>query len=410
MHDRYRAVDAWVRRLLPATPPAILLGVGSPNDLSMLRSFARRGIPVLHLVSGRLIGSFSRFGVRVRMPPVEWEPEEWLGVLDRIASALGSPAVLFALMDEHCELVARHAERLRGKLRFVVPDAETCAGIIDKRRQYTTAEAASVRVPLTFYPEDVGELASLSPGLAYPVILKLYTSYIGRPQIGNRKVLVVDGPHELLAAFAACTASGARFMVQQIVPGGDDAIFWYSGFWDEEGRERAWFTVQKLRQLPGGFGDGCLQQTVDAPAVAADSRHLLTAFRYRGLVMVEFKRDPRDGAQFLMEINPRTVSGNQLGITAGVDLAWIAYRHLLGLDGGTCPPTFRAGVRYVNEEWDVLAFWEARAARRLTFWAWVRSLVGVRAWAIAAWDDPGPLLMGLWRMVVRMCGGRKSTT
>ena len=143
MHDRYRAVDAWVRRLLPATPPAILLGVGSPNDLSMLRSFARRGIPVLHLVSGRLIGSFSRFGVRVRMPPVEWEPEEWLGVLDRIASALESPAVLFALMDEHCELVARHAERLRGKLRFVVPDAGTCARIIDKRRQYTTAEAAA---------------------------------------------------------------------------------------------------------------------------------------------------------------------------------------------------------------------------------------------------------------------------
>src|SRR5262249_51196811 len=153
----------------------------------MLRSFARRGIPVLHLVSGRLIGSFSRFGVRVRMPPLEWEPEEWLGVLDRIAAALGSPAVLFALMAEHCELVARHAERLRGKLRFVVPDAETCAGIIDKRRQYTMAEAASVRVPLTFYQEDVGELASLSPGLAYPVILKPYTSYIGRPQIGTAR-------------------------------------------------------------------------------------------------------------------------------------------------------------------------------------------------------------------------------
>jgi D-aspartate ligase len=409
MDDRYGAVDAWARRLLPATPPAILLGIGSPNDLSMLRSFARRGIPALHLVSGRLIGSFSRFGFRVRMPPVEQEPEEWLGVLDRIASALASPAVLFVLMDEHCELVARNAERWHGKLCFVVPDAETCAGIIDKRRQYTAAEAAGVRVPVAFYPEDVAELASLAPNLAYPVILKPYTSYIGRPQIGNRKVLVVDGPHELMAAFAACTASGVRFMVQQIIPGGDDAIFWYSGFWDEQGRERAWFTVQKLRQLPAGFGDGCLQQTVDAPAVAADSRRLLMAFRYRGLVTVEFKHDPRDGAQFLMEVNPRTVSGNQLGITAGVDLAWIAYRHLLGLDGGTRPPTFRAGVRYVNEEWDVLAFWEARAARRLTFRAWVRSLVGVRAWAIAAWDDPGPLLMGVWRMFVRMCGGRKPT-
>ena len=321
-------VDEWVRRLLPATPPAILLGIGSPNDLSMLRSFARRGIPTLHLVSGRLLGSFSRFGFRVRMPPVEREPEEWLRVLDRVASALESPAVLFVLMDEHCELVARNAERLRGKLRFVVPDAETLAGIVDKRRQYTAAEAAGVRVPVTFYPEDVAELASLAPGLSYPVILKPYTSYIGRPQIGNLKVLVVDGPDELIAAFAACTASGVRFMVQQIVPGGDDAIFWYSGFWDEQGRERAWFTVQKLRQLPAGFGDGCLQQTIDAPAVAADSRRLLTAFRYRGLVMVEFKCDPRDGAQLLMEINPRTVSG----ISSASRREWISR----GSRTGTC--------------------------------------------------------------------------
>src|SRR5215831_5149222 len=126
MDDRYRAVDAWVRRLLPATPPAILLGLGSPNDLSMLRSFARRGIPALHLVSGRLIGSFSRFGFRVRMPPVEREPEEWLCVLDRIASALESPAVLFVLMDEHCALLARNVERLRGKFRCVFSVLETC--------------------------------------------------------------------------------------------------------------------------------------------------------------------------------------------------------------------------------------------------------------------------------------------
>src|SRR5262244_4658569 len=111
MHDRYRAVDAWVRRLLPATPPVILLGIGSPNDLSVLRSFARRGIPVLHLVSGRLVGSFSRFGFRVRMPPVEQEPEEWLRVLDRISWALVSPSDLFVLMDQHCALDARNAER-----------------------------------------------------------------------------------------------------------------------------------------------------------------------------------------------------------------------------------------------------------------------------------------------------------
>jgi predicted ATP-grasp superfamily ATP-dependent carboligase len=405
MSHREAALAAWLRRLPPATPPAILLGVGSTNDLSALRSFTRRGIPTLHLVSQRLLGSFSRFGFRVRMPPVEHEPEAWLRMLDRVASALGSPAALFALSDEHCELVARNAERWRAQLRFVVPDAETFARIVDKRRQYTAAAAVGVRTPITFYPEDGAELASLAPTLSYPVILKPHTSYVGRPQIGNRKVVVVATPDELLAAFARCTASGVRFMVQQIVPGGDDAIFWYSGFWDAQGRERAWFTVQKLRQFPAGFGDGCLQRTIDAPAIVDESRRLLTAFRYRGLVMVEFKRDATDGTWILMEINPRTVSGNQLGITAGVDLAWIAYRHLVGGDDATPAPRFRSGVRYVNEEWDVLAFLEARAAGRLTLGAWLRSLVGVRAWAIAAWDDPGPLVVGVWRALARVWRG-----
>ena len=407
MRDRDAALDAWMRRLPAGPPPAILLGIGSSNDLSVLRSFARRGIPTLHLVSQRLLGSFSRFGFRVRMPPVQDEPETWLRALTRVAAGLRSPAAVFALTDEHGELLAKNAERLAGALRFVVPDAESFGTIIDKRRQYTAAAAAGVLIPATFYPENAAELAALAPRLSYPVILKPHTSYVGRPRIGNRKVVVVADADELAAAFAACTASGVSFMVQQIVPGGDDALFWYSGYWDDRGRERAWFTVQKLRQFPAGFGDGCLQQTVEAPAVADESRRLLAALRYRGLVMVEFKRDPSDGGFALMEINPRTVSGNQLGITAGVDLAWIAYRDLIEAD--TSPaPAFRPGVRYVNEEWDVLAYLEARAARRLTFGAWLRSLAGTRAWAIFAWNDPGPLTVGVWRMVARLLRGRKT--
>ena len=152
--------------------------------------------------------------------------------------------------------------------------------------------------------------------------------------------------------------------------------------------------MQKLRQFPTGFGDGCLQRTVDVPEIVDESRRLLAAFCYRGLVMVEFKRDPIDGAYVLMEINPRTVSGNQLGITAGVDLAWIAHRHLTADDrrpDETAAPDGRIGVQYVNEEWDTLAFLEARAAGRLGLGAWLRSLLGTRAWAIFAWNDPGPV-------------------
>lgn len=116
--------------------------------------------------------------------------------------------------------------------------------------------------------------------------------------------------------------------------------------------------------------------------------------------MVEFKRDTRDGNLYLMEINVRTVSGNQLGISAGVDLPWIAYRELIQLESAEArQPSFRPGVQYVNEEWDPQAFVALRRTGDLTVHGWLRSLRATRSWALFAWDDPLPLLVGFWRFL-----------
>lgn len=384
-------------------PPAILLGDGSTNDLSFVRSLSRHGIPAVLIVGRRLLGSFSRYGVRVRMPPVEDEPRAWLDLLAEIASILAGSPALFALSDAHCAFVSRNARSLSGSFRFVLPDEPAIRQILDKRQQYLAAGAAGIQVPPTFYPEDLEAVVRLASEIEYPVILKPCTAHLGRPKISNRKALVLRSADELIPAWPTSAASGARFMVQSIVVGGDDAIFWYSGFWDEHCRERAWFTVQKLRQFPPGFGDGSFQRTVEAPDVLRLSRRLLEAFGYRGLVMVEFKRDARDGSWYLMEINPRTVSGNQLGVSAGVDLPWIAYRRLMGLDSAEAPaPPFRRDVKYVHEEWDAQAFAALRRSGELTLVDWLRSLRGTRAWGLFAWDDPLPLLVGLWRFL-RIC-------
>jgi D-aspartate ligase len=350
------------------------------------------------MIGQRQLGSFSRYGLRIRMPAVENESQVWLENLEVMVSLLGMRPVLFALSDAHCEFVSRNSEFLCRSFDFVVPDKEIITRILNKRQQYKAAEEAGIQVPLTFYPDDVEELVQLAWKIDYPVILKPYTAHIGRPKISNRKVIVLQSADELISAYSNCMTSGARFMVQKIVAGKDDAIFWYSAFWDNHGREQAWFTVQKLRQCPPGFGDGCFQRTVEAPGVLEESRRLLEAFHYRGLVMVEFKRDTRNGNYYLIEINPRTVSGNQLGITAGIDLPWIAYRNMAGLDSNeTQQPSFRLNVKYVNEEWDVQSFAALRKSGELSFTGWIRSLRGTQAWALFAWDDPIPLLVGICR-------------
>jgi predicted ATP-grasp superfamily ATP-dependent carboligase len=282
--------------------------------------------------------------------------------------------------------------------------------ILDKRRQYLAAQRAGIPVPRTYYPQTPAELAQLDGSLEYPVILKPYTSHIGRSRISNRKVVVVPSADELRSAFSAYADSGAPFMVQEIIPGKDDAIFCYAGFWDMQGQEQAWFTAQKLRQCPPGFGDGSYMRTIAAPQVLESSRRLLRAFHYRGLVGIEFKFDARDGRYYLIEINPRTLSSNQLGVSAGVDLAWIAYQSLAGLEPDrTQQASFQANIKYVNEEWDVQAFASLRQEGELTLAEWLRSIRGTRAWALFAWDDPLPILVGLWRFLgiaLRRVSGR----
>jgi predicted ATP-grasp superfamily ATP-dependent carboligase len=398
--QNWARLNARLGRLATGKTPAIIVGDGSTNDLSFVRSLSRHGIPTILIVGRCQLGSFSRYGLRIRMPAVEDEPQAWLEVLEVAASLLRASPILFALSDAHCAFVSRNTEWLRRSFRFLLPDEETVKRILDKQQQYSAAEAAGIKVPPTLYPKDIEDLVRLASEIDYPVILKPYTAHLGRPMISNRKVLILQSADELIAAYSNCTASGSRFMVQKIIAGDDDAIFWYSGFWDKHRREQAWFTVQKLRQFPPGFGDGSFQRTLEVPEVLQQSRRLLDFFRYRGLVMVEFKRDARDGSYNLMEINPRTVSGNQLGISAGVDLPWIAYRNLAGLDpADTLQRPFRPNVKYVNEEWDVQAFAALRKSKELTLIDWIRSLRGTRALALFAWDDPLPLLVGLWRFL-----------
>jgi D-aspartate ligase len=379
-------------------PPAIILD-GSVNGLSFVRSLGRRRVPTLMLDSDRLIGTYTRFGKVILLRPADEHPQEWIDLLQFLGSRLNAPGILFPASDVYCLLVSQHAEILRRHFRFIVPDPETVERIVNKRLQYGIAQAAGTPIPRTYFPESVEEVRRLSADVPYPCLLKPYKSHIGRRKLG-KKVVVVHSPAELISEYARVSGGDTLFMVQEIIPGGDHAIFDYLAFWGAEGRELAWLTKRKLRQYPPLYGDSSLHITVEAPEVAALSRSLLRTINYRGFVGVEFKFDARDHTYRLMEVNARTHSSNQLAISAGVDFPWIGYQYLAGFDPGSGTPScFRPGVKGVNEEWDVQAYLTLRKSGSLTLGSWLRSLRGTKARAIGAWDDPLPLAVGLWRFL-----------
>jgi D-aspartate ligase len=391
-------LEGWLKKNCHQKSLAIILG-GSVNGLSFARSLGRRGIPTLILDSEAFLGTFTRYGKVLLLPAVEEHAEDWLTLLKFVASQLDRPAVLFATSDAHCLWVSRHTKVLRQYFRFIIPDTEAVEQIVNKRSQYMIARAAGIPVPNTWFPESLEEVGDLAPNLVYPCLLKPYTSYKGRRKLSKKKVLIVASQKELLSEYERLTADNLLFMIQEIIPGEDTALYGYLGFWDGEGLEHSWLTKKKLRQLPPDFGDGSLQITIEAPEVAELSRRLLRAFNYKGFVNIEFKYDARDHTCRLIEINPRSAASNQMAISAGIDFPWIGYQYLTASDPKTVPTVpFRSLVKCVNEEWEIQAYFAYRKAGALNLWSWLRSLNGAKI-TIMAWDDPLPFIVGFWRLV-----------
>lgn len=391
-----------IERLLSQThgkrPLAIVMG-GSVNGLSFVRSLGRRGIPTLLLDSERLIGTYSRYGTTVLLPQPGKSPDEWVGLLEFLGSRLNVQGVIFSTSDAHGVFVSQHARRLERYFKFLVPSAEATAQIVDKKAQYTIAKSVGIPIPQTHFPKDLDEVRRISTDLKYPCIVKPYKAHEGRGKIGNKKVVVIESRQSLVSVFESIGNGDPSFMVQEIIPGEDNALYGYLAFWDVNHHEYAWLTKRKLRQYPPHYGDGSLQETIECQEVAQLGRKLLQAFNYQGFVGIEFKFDARDGTYRLMEINPRTVSGNQLCISAGVDFPGIGYQYLTGCDLGLHPARpFQRGVRYVNEEWDLKAYLALRKSGELTLASWLQSIRGAQAKALWASDDPMPFLATMSRV------------
>jgi D-aspartate ligase len=252
--EQEKRLRAWLAADGNRGPLAVILG-GAWNALSFARSLGRRGVPVLLLESKRFLGTYTRYGKLLLLPPADESPQTWVRLLEFVGSRLSSPGILFANGDVETLLLSRHQDVLGRYFRFLVPAPETVERILNKRLQYDIAQSAGVPVPRVYFPDSVEELRDLAPELPYPSLLKPYESHAAQKTLG-RKVVVAESQADLVSAYENLVARGLPVMVQEIIPGGDSSLFGYLALLDSEGRELAWLTKRKLRQNPPHFGDG----------------------------------------------------------------------------------------------------------------------------------------------------------
>ena len=379
--------------------PAVILGSGT-GGLSFARSLGRRGVPLWMLSASRFVGEWSRYARVIRLPISRHEPNRWLDTLEQLADQ--GARVLFPMHDEYVQLLARHYERIAARYKILMPAPKTVHQIMDKQSQYAIVQAAGVNVPRAFYPKAHADITNIAARISFPCIVKPRVSHVWHSTL-QVKARVAHTPQALERALRDIPLR--EFLVQEIVPGGDEQIFVYLGYWDALRGEVAHVVLNKLRQYPPVFGDGALFETVNVSQVLQLSRTVLRAFDYAGIADVEFKFDARTDTWSFIEINPRAAGMTEIAPRTGVDYAWLAYCDLLEQPVARVN-TYQLGVRMMNEEIDLLAFWELRRRRELKTMAWLKSLRGAQP-MIFAWDDPLPFLHGGGRIVKRLFGNSR---
>jgi predicted ATP-grasp superfamily ATP-dependent carboligase len=288
--------------------PAAVVDVGWVNGLAAIRSLGRARVRVLavdHRPSA--LGFRSKYAEPLLSPDPFEDEHRFVNVI----RALGDVVVL-PTHDNVLNAIAKHADDLEARMPF--PGWDLLERVQSKRAQLDQARAAGVDVPL----EDPG---------TFPVVVKPDRSVEFKRRY-RRQAFRCETQAELDDALAKTEEFGP--IVQELVPGGDDALYTVGSYLTREGDALGLFCGRKLRQTPPGIGTCRVGEAVWVQEVVDAGLQLLRAFGYHGLSQVEFKRDARDGSYKLMEINPRLWQWHGLASACGVDLPRIAYADLTG--------------------------------------------------------------------------------
>ncbi|HTI03931.1 MAG TPA: ATP-grasp domain-containing protein [Gemmatimonadales bacterium] len=302
------------------------------------------------------------------------------------------PDILLPTTDVSVEAVLEHRALLPMSLGIPGPDRETYRTASDKARMLELAHDCGLAGPETRVLETPG---TRSGELAYlfPAVIKPHRSVVTVQ--GMRRKLAV----EQVADAAACDTVLARLpreaypvLVQRQITGVGEGLFALR--WD--GRVVAMFAHRRLREKPPSGGVSVYRESIPLPPdLVRASVRMLDALDWRGVAMIECKRDALTGQHVLMEVNGRFWGSLQLAIDAGVDFPALLARCVQGEAVPLCH-VYRTGVRsrwFWGDVDNLILRQRDREQRRGAVREFLRASVQRGEEEIFRWTDPLPFVV-----------------
>lgn len=391
--------------------------------MGVIRTLGRRGVRVSVLSdSERCLTRHSRYCASFTCrPDYTLDPRGTLQWMLHWARQRRTRPVLFPTADPDLKLVSTLRPEWEGHFQHFLGAPDLVERLMDKIQFMDLAALYDLPVPATHALESHARLLALSETVAYPVVVKpahpgAWTHPEIQKVVAYRKAIIVEDAASLRRIVEAISPWNEELLIQECIVGPDDHHYSAHAYVREDGELQALFTGRKVRVHPAFAGSGCFVQSVQVPELLTLTRTILHQIRYRGIAVLNFKRDARTGRFLLHEINPRISQWNTLAAAAGVDVAWAAYADAAGV----AVQPMRAQketLQYVDLRNDLKSLATYRRAGVWDVRSYLGSLLQRRTvHQLLAWDDLIPFLMcafGSLRSLVRRIrhrGGRRAPT
>ena len=360
-----------------------------------MRSLGRLGIPVFNVdATGWAPASFSRYCKGRFIWNINKNPgERSVAKLVEVARKTGRRCLLIPGTDRAAVFAADHAAALEPWYLIPAPDRTLVHSFCCKRQMLQLAARHNVATPATIGIESSAERHESFTKMGLPVIIKGIDGHT-RKHYGKTK-LIVRTKQQLLALYDCIGESDAPGLIaQEYIPGSEDAVWMFNGYFNQSSECVAGFTGRKLRQCPAYTGVTSLGICQSNEAVEQAATRLLTGAGYRGLVDMDFRYDARDGKYKLLDVNPRLGSTFRLFVsTDGLDVARACYLDMTGQPVSSARVS--EGRKWMVEDFDLVSSLRYMLDGNLRPGDWVKSLRGIHESAFFAKDDLLSILLML---------------
>ena len=374
-----------------ASLPAVVLKIHH-GSLGIARSLGRLGVEV-HGVSAdcSVPAARSRYWRSCRAWDVEGAPAgRTVDYLLDLGRQLGRKALLVPTNDRLTDLVAVHAAALREHFVFPEVAAELARSLSSKKEMYLLATRLGIPTAPSVFPAGRADVLAFLDTAVFPVMLKVIDGV--RKRGAGSPVVIARGAAELLEQYDRLEDPAApNLMLQEYIPGGEDSVWMFNGYFNASSDCLFGITGRKIRQNPAYTGATSLGVCLANEEVERTTRRFMKAVGYRGILDIGYRYDARVGQYKVLDVNPRIGSSFRLFVDGnGLDVVRALYRDMTGQP--VPPQAASEGRKWLVENLDLESCIRYRRDGKLPALAWLASYGGVREGAWFARDDLRPFV------------------